>query len=216
MLNIQKFVFNPFAENTYIIWEVESLECAIIDPGCSDEIETQQLIKFIQNNNLKPKYLINTHCHIDHILGVNEVLENFQIKYLAPEKDLHLLEHSVSQAEMFSLQIDEVKKPDEYLTENSEIVLGSEKLICLFTPGHTPGEYCLYSSNNKFCITGDVLFQQSIGRTDLWGGNYNQLIDSIQTKLLTLPDDTVIYPGHGDSSTIGEEKKFNPFLQNTK
>ncbi len=214
MLNIQKFVFNPFSENTFVLWDDESLECMIIDPGCSDISEENELFDFIKSKNLKPKYLINTHCHIDHILGVNSVLNKFKVKYLAPEKDLPLLERAVSQAEMFGLYIDEIKKPNEYLSEENELQLGNENIKCLFTPGHTPGEYCLYSESNKICITGDVLFQQSIGRTDLWGGNYNQLLDSIKTKLLSLPDDVTIYPGHGNESTIGEEKILNPFLKN--
>ncbi|MCS7053932.1 MAG: MBL fold metallo-hydrolase [Ignavibacterium sp.] len=214
MLEIKKFIFNPFSENTYVLWEKESLECMIIDPGCSDEDEEYELFDFIESNNLKPKYLINTHCHIDHILGVNSVLNKFKIKYFAPEKDLPLLEHAISQAEMFGLRIDEIRKPDEYLSEELILKIGNEKIRCLYTPGHTPGEYCLYSDSNKICITGDVLFQQSIGRTDLWGGNFEQLLKSIENKLLTLPDEVVIYPGHGDVSTIGEEKKFNPFLKN--
>lgn len=214
MLNIQKFVFNPFSENTLVLWDTESLECMIIDPGCSDISEENELFDFIESKNLKPKYLTNTHCHIDHIIGVNSVINKFKIKYLAPEKDLPLLERAVSQAEMFGLYIDEIKKPDEYLSEESDLKLGEEKIKCLFTPGHTPGEFCLYSESNKICITGDVLFQQSIGRTDLWGGNYEVLLNSIKTKLLNLPDDVTIYPGHGESSIIGEEKKFNPFLKN--
>lgn len=214
MLNIQKFVFNPFSENTFVLWDVESLECMIIDPGCSDISEENELFDFIESRNLKPKYLINTHCHIDHIIGVNSVLNKFKIKYLAPEKDLPLLERAVSQAEMFGLKIDEIKKPDEYLSEESDLKLGNENIKCLFTPGHTPGEFCLYSESNKICITGDVLFQQSIGRTDLWGGNYEQLMESIKIKLLNLPDDVVIHPGHGESSTIGDEKRFNPYIKN--
>lgn len=214
MLNIQKFVFNTFSENTYVLWDDESFECMIIDPGCSDISEENELFDFIEEKNLIPKYLINTHCHIDHIIGVNSVLNKFKIKYLAPENDLPLLDHAVSQAEMFGLYLDEIKKPDEYLSEESDLKLGDENIKCLFTPGHTPGEFCLYSETNKICITGDVLFQGSIGRTDLWGGNYSQLIQSIKTKLLALPDDVVIYPGHGDNSTIGEEKKLNPFLKN--
>jgi glyoxylase-like metal-dependent hydrolase (beta-lactamase superfamily II) len=214
MLIIKKFVFNPFAENTYLIWDVDSLETMIIDPGCSDSTEENELFSVIELEKLKPKYLVNTHCHIDHIIGVNSVLKRFDVKYLAPEKDLPLLEHAPSQAEMFGLYIDEIKHPDEYLSEESDLKLGNENIKCLSTPGHTPGEFCLYSESNKICITGDVLFQQSIGRTDLWGGNYEQLLNSIKTKLLNLPDDVVIYPGHGENSTIGEERNSNPFLIN--
>ncbi len=214
MLSIKKFIFNPFSENTYLLWDNKTLETMIIDPGCSDGEEENQLFNFIESNKLIPKYLVNTHCHIDHVLGVNSILKKYKIKYLAPEGDLPLLNHAVSQAEMFGLRIQEIKNSDEFLSEDSILFLGDERIQCLFTPGHTPGEYCLYSPTNKICITGDVLFQHSIGRTDLWGGNYNQLINSIKTKLFTLPDEVVIYPGHGEVSTIGDEKKFNPFLNN--
>jgi glyoxylase-like metal-dependent hydrolase (beta-lactamase superfamily II) len=212
MLYIHKFVFNPFAENTYLIWDNELLETAIIDPGCSDSSEQKTLFNYIEKNNLKPKYLINTHCHIDHILGVNAIVKNYNVNYIIPEYDLPLLKHAISQAEMFGFRIDEIKQPDEFLSEDYKITLGKEFINCLFTPGHTPGEFCLYSEKYKFCITGDVLFKQSIGRTDLWGGDYDQLISSIKTKLLPLPDDVTIFPGHGETSTIGEEKKLNPFF----
>ena len=214
MLSLKKFVFNPFLENTYLIWDTETLEAMIVDPGCSDSNEEKELFDFIEKNNLIPKYLVNTHCHIDHILGVNSVLKRYKIKYLIPEEDLPLLNMAVSQAEMFGLQIDTIANPDEYLKEDFVMKLGDQIIRCLFTPGHTPGEFCLYSEQNKVCITGDVLFNQSIGRTDLWGGNYSQLIESIKSKLLTLPDDVTIFPGHGEYSTIGEEKKLNPFLVN--
>lgn len=214
MLEIKTFVFNPFAENTYLLWDRESKDTMIIDPGCSDDLEEKYLFDFIESNDLIPKFIVNTHCHIDHILGVNSVKKKYNVKYLAPEKDLPLLDHAKSQAEMFGLTIDEIQKPDQYITEELKLFLGNQEIIFLFTPGHTPGEYCLYSEKNKICITGDVLFQQSIGRTDLWGGNYSQLIESIKTKLLTLPDDVVIYPGHGEASTIGDEKESNQYLKN--
>lgn len=212
MLNINKFVFNPFFENTYLIWNTITYDALIIDPGCSNNEEENVLFDFIFSNKLNLKYLLNTHCHIDHILGVNSVLNKFNLKYFIPEKDLPLLQNSKEQAEMFGLLFREINTPIEFLSEELHFALGDEKLKCIFTPGHTPGEYCFYSETNKFCITGDVLFKQSIGRTDLWGGNYEKLIKSIKTKLLILPEDVIIYPGHGEKSTIGEEKKMNPFL----
>ncbi|BDQ02111.1 MBL fold metallo-hydrolase [Ignavibacterium sp.] len=214
MLKIHSFEFNPFNENTYLLWDDETKETAIIDPGCYDEFEKSELKNFIEEQNLIPKLLINTHCHIDHILGVSFIKENYDVIYLIPEKDLPLHKNASSQGQMFGFDLEELPEPDEFITEEKIIRLGQEELKPLFTPGHTAGEYCFYSEKNKICITGDVLFHQSIGRTDLWGGDYDTLIQSIRTKLLTLPDDTRIFPGHGIDSTIGIERKQNPFLTN--
>jgi len=156
--------------------------------------------------------LINTHCHIDHILGCRFIKEKFNPVYYAPEKDIPLLEHASDQAQMFNITISVPPKPDELITEKTGLYLGKSKLSFLFTPGHTPGEYCIYLELEKICITGDVLFNESIGRTDLWGGDYNNLINSIKSKLFVLPDDITIYPGHGEESTIGHEKQYNPFI----
>lgn len=212
MIQVNVFTFNPFAENTFIVWDDVTNEAAVIDPGVSTVDEQKVLTDFISKNELNIKYLINTHCHIDHILGCSFVKKKYNPLYLVPEKDLVLLEHSQQQAQMFDLDFEEPPKPNIFITEDSDISIGNSRIIFLFTPGHTPGEYCLYFEKEKICITGDVLFKEGIGRTDLWGGNYNTLINSIETKLLTLPDDVVIYPGHGESSTIGYEKQYNPFL----
>ncbi len=214
MLQIQSFEFNPFNENTYLIWDDETKIAAVIDPGCFDDYEQSELKNFIDENNLIPTLLLNTHCHIDHVLGVSFVKQNYDVRYLIPEKDLPLHMNAVSQGQMFGFELEELPNPDEFITEDKIIKIGTEELTPLFTPGHTPGEYCFYSKKHKICFTGDVLFHQSIGRTDLWGGDYDTLITSIQTKLLTLPDDTRIFPGHGIASTIGIEKKQNPFLTN--
>lgn len=212
MLVIKKFIFNPFSENTYIVWDEKTYEGMVVDPGCSESSEESQLEDFITNRNIKVKYLIITHCHIDHLLGCKFVKDKFSPLYLTPEKDIKLLENTDKQASAFGLEIEMPPLPDNYLSENSKISLGNYKVKVLSTPGHSPGEHCLYFENEKFCITGDVLFQNSIGRTDLWGGDYSALMDSIKNKLLVLPDEVIIYPGHGESSKIGIEKKGNPFL----
>ena len=201
-----------FSENTIIIWDDKSGDAAIVDPGTSSSTEENELLSFISSKDLRIKYLINTHCHIDHILGCSFVKEKFNPVYYAPEFDLPLLDNAQQQAQMFDLDIDQPPIPDKLITEQTEIMIGESKLQFLFTPGHTPGEFCIYIGEEKICVTGDVLFKESIGRTDLWGGNYETLLNSIHEKLFLLPDDVVIYPGHGEPSTIGYEKQNNPFL----
>ena len=211
-MQIKKFTFNPFMENTFVVWDEKSHEAAVVDPGMSDEMEELEVKSFIEESKLDIKYLINTHCHIDHVLGCRFIKENYNPVYYIPEKDLPLYNNAGKQAEMFGIEMSKLPKVDKYLTEGEKLLLGKESFSNLYTPGHSPGEFCLYFDESKFCITGDVLFRESIGRTDLYGGDYNTLIESIKTKLLTLPDDIVIYPGHGDESTIGYEKLHNPFL----
>ncbi len=213
MLQIQRFVFNPFYENTYLIWDEDSKEAAVIDPGCFDESEKDALIKFIHANSLKIKYLINTHCHIDHIIGNSYIKEKYNPLFLAPEKDLFLLKSIVEEAGKYYIEVEPSPMPDEYLSENTLLNLGKNNCIIIETPGHTPGGTCLYFEKDKICFTGDVLFNRSIGRTDLSGGNYESLIDSVKDKLFTLPDDVKIYSGHESSSTIGDEKRYNPFFR---
>ena len=158
------------------------------------------------------KYLINTHCHIDHILGCRFVKEKYNPVYLAPELDLPLLKNAQKQADAFDIIMEDPPLPDQFINEESIINLGGSVGKFIFTPGHSPGEFCIYFKEEKLCITGDVLFNEGIGRTDLWGGDYKTLIDSIESKLFKLPDDVKIYPGHGETSTIGHEKFNNPFL----
>lgn len=213
MVKIKKFVFNPFSENTFIVWDDHTKECAVIDPGCSDEVEENELSEFIRSNSLIPKYLINTHCHLDHIWGSRFIKDKYNSEYLIPEDDLILLRNAGGQADMYNIQFNEPPEPDKFISENLNIFLGQSPIKFLFTPGHTPGEFCLYFPNENFCIVGDVIFKDSIGRTDLWGGNYDTLIDSITEKLLSLEDDVIIYSGHGEESTIGREREKNPFLK---
>lgn len=212
-LEIKKFVFSPFMENTYVIWDSDTKIGAVIDPGCSDDSERTELSNFIEEESIELKYLINTHCHIDHIFGNAFVINNYEVKFLAPEEDVFLLEKAVEQAEMFAVTMEPSPKPDEFIYDGMSIELGGIKNEFLFTPGHTPGEYSIYFEPDSLCITGDVLFREGIGRTDLWGGDMDTLLNSIKTRLFSLPDETVIYPGHGDESTIGHEKANNPFLK---
>jgi hydroxyacylglutathione hydrolase len=213
LIKIQKFTFNLFSENTFVLWDDEFKESVIIDPGCCDQSEERELSEFITDNDLTVKYLINTHCHIDHILGCEFVKQKFNPTYYAPELDLPLLQNATMQASFVGMDFSISILPDDYLSEDKKLNIGKSEISFLFTPGHTPGEYCIYIQNINACITGDVLFHDSIGRTDLWGGNYEMLIKSINEKLLSLPDETIIYPGHGESSTIDREKKSNPYLK---
>lgn len=213
MIQIKKFTFNIFSENTYILWDEETNESSIIDPGCFTDQEKTEIEDFITGKSLRVKYLINTHCHIDHIFGCEFVKGKFNPQYFVPELDIPFLENASLQAKMFGIDFTFSLSPDGFLDESKSLFLGKSELKFLFTPGHTKGEYCIYLPTEKICVTGDVLFYDSIGRTDLWGGDYETIIQSIKLKLLTLPDETIIYPGHGDISTILREKKFNPFLQ---
>lgn len=213
MIKVEKFVFSPFSENTFVIWDDETLEAIVVDPGCLDESEEDILTDFISKNDLKVAYLINTHCHIDHIFGCQFVKGKYNPHFLIPEKDLPLLQHAEKQAEMFGVEIKTPPQPDQYLSEELVLILNKSEIKFIFTPGHTPGEFCIYLEKEKILISGDVLFKESIGRTDLWGGNYDTLINSIQTNIFTLPDDIRVFPGHGDETTIGDEKKNNPFLK---
>ena len=210
-MKIKTFVFNPFQENTFILYD-NTGECAIVDPGCNSERENSILSEFISVNNLKPSYLLLTHAHIDHILGVSYVSEKYGlIPHLHPE-DRFLFSTGVSIAEMYGLEFTPPKNIIEELHESSIIKIGDSVLTVLHCPGHSPGGVCFYSETDNFLIAGDVLFNSSIGRTDLPGGDYAQLIESIQKKLMVLPDETIVYPGHSEYTTIADEKFNNPFL----
>jgi len=213
MLDIKKIVSGAFQENTYIIWDKKSLESAVIDPGCVSGEEEKIVEKFIHDNKLVVKYLIATHCHLDHVAGCKFIKEKYNPEYYIPEEDLPLHQNASQQAAAFRIQINTPPAPDKYITEETTLLLGNIKLEFIHTPGHTPGGYCIYIREYNKCITSDVLFYDSIGRTDLWGGDYETLIKSITDKLFVLPDNTEIYPGHGEKSTIGREKKDNPFFR---
>ena len=212
-MEINQITFNPFQENTFILWD-ETKECIIIDPGCYEKNEKEYLSNFIESNNLKPVKLINTHCHIDHILGNKFVSEKWKIDLYMNKKDLPLLEGAGDIAKMYGFENYKGSPYPKYFLEEEEVLeFGNSKLGILFTPGHAPGHICLFNKEESFIVSGDVLFNGSIGRTDLPGGDFDTLIESIKTKLMTLQDETIVYCGHGPSTSIGRERLSNPFLQ---
>ncbi len=213
-MKVKKFEFNMFGENTYIVFDEHSRQAAVIDPGMLNQRENSVFSDFINDNKLIVKYLIATHIHIDHVLGIEYVEKSYGVGLSASEQDAFLAKRVAQQAEMFHLPIkvpEEIKLADR-LTEGDTLPLGNDSLKVLNVPGHSPGSIALYSSKSGIVFTGDALFKSSIGRTDLPGGDYAQLIQAIQSKLLTLPDNTVVFPGHGPSTTIGQEKAFNPYV----
>ncbi len=211
-LIVHAITFNPFEENTYIIGSDQG-DCIIIDPGCSDQAERDELIRFIKNLQWNPIKLINTHCHIDHILGNAFVASTYQLGLEIHEGELPVLQAGTTVANMYGVPYEVSPSPSHFIEEGDDVFIDGGKLNVLFTPGHSPASICLYNAEDGWLIGGDVLFYESIGRTDLPGGNYETLINSIKTQLFTLPDNTIVYPGHGVQTTIGYEKMFNPFLQ---
>ncbi|MDA3952118.1 MAG: MBL fold metallo-hydrolase [Bacteroidales bacterium] len=211
MTKIKIFVFNSFQENTFLLYD-ESNECIIIDAGCNNEKEFHQINNFISENNLTLKFIINTHCHIDHILGNAYLVNKYGVESIANKEDLPLLERSNDMAAAFGLDIQEPPIPSRFVNEGEEIKFGNTILLVKHVPGHSPGSIALYNEHEKFVIVGDVLFKGGIGRTDLPGGDYDTLIASINKKLFTLNDEVIVYPGHGESTTIGNEKSDNPFF----
>ena len=211
-MKIKSFTFNPFQENTYVIYD-ETKECIIIDPGCYTKEEQTTLKQFIISEELKPVKLINTHCHIDHILGNKFASEEWDIELYMHKADLPLLENAGNIGKMYSLENYEGSPyPKKFLYDGDILTLGKSSFEILFTPGHAPGHICLYSQDNNLLISGDVIFQKSIGRTDLPGGDYDTLIQSIINKIFPLPNETQIFCGHGPSTNLGFEKEHNPFL----
>ncbi len=211
-MEIQHFTFNPFQENTYLLIN-EKKECIIIDPGCYFEEERKQLQNYIEKEGLKVTRLLNTHCHIDHVLGNKLVVTTYGVGLEIHPLEKLLLDRSPEIGKMYNIPFDPSPEPVRFLEEGEKITFGDDELEVLLTPGHSPGSVCFYSSAGKFVIGGDVLFFQSIGRTDLPGGSHQTLLNSIREKLFVLPDDVTVYPGHGQSTTIGYEKQHNPFLQ---
>jgi glyoxylase-like metal-dependent hydrolase (beta-lactamase superfamily II) len=210
-MKIETFVFNPVQENTYVLFD-ESGACAIVDAGCMNDKEFAKLDAFIQANNLKPVKLINTHCHFDHIFGVEKCREAYGLKWEAHPGDSFLVETAPAQGAMFGLSIKKVEPADVELSEGDTVQFGNCSLKVIFVPGHSPGSICFYEEHEGVMITGDVLFKGSIGRTDLPQGDYDTLIDGIKSKLMVLPNEVVVYPGHGPSTSIGDEKANNPYL----
>ena len=210
-MEIYKLVFNPIDENTYILAD-KSGDCAIIDCGCYDKMESDQLEKLITEKNLNPVLLLNTHCHLDHIFGNKFMLEHYNLRTYSSELEEFNRINAVQHSMLYGMTMDEPPEPAGFLTDNQIISFGSNPLIALHVPGHTSGSIAFYSKENGVVFTGDALFSGSIGRTDLPGGNYETLINSIKNKLFVLPSSTIVYSGHGEQTTIGKEMSTNPFF----
>ena len=214
-MEIAIFQFSLFGINTYLVWDSDTKECAVIDPGMSTREEEQAIVNFIAEKGLSLRQIINTHLHIDHIAGIPFLQQKYNAKVLAHKGDEFMATGMMLKAQNsgFGLNLPlENIEISEYLKGGDTIKIGKEELKVLEVPGHSHGSIALYDQKDKWVITGDALFNGSIGRTDLPGGNYKELISSIESELLSLPDDTVVYPGHGPASTIGNEKRSNPFL----
>lgn len=212
MITVKGFMFNPVQENTYILFN-EQLICGIIDPGCYSSAERKELRDFINEYKLSLNYLLNTHCHLDHVFGNKFVFDTFRTYLHIHEKEKPVLDYAPISGKNWNLPFDNYNDELILLKEGDIILLGEDKLTVLFTPGHSPGHVVFYCEAQKFIIGGDVLFKGSIGRTDLPGGNYETLLRSIRQQLFTLPEDVIVYPGHGAPTTIGYEKKNNPFFK---
>lgn len=212
-MQIAIFQFSLFGINTYLIFDPDTKECAIVDPGMSSPEEEKAIENFIADKGLKLTQIINTHLHIDHVAGIPYLREKYGAPILAHEGDKFLGQGLNQQARMFGLNLPLGNiEISEYIKDGDKIKIGNGTLEVISVPGHSKGSIALYDREGGYLISGDALFKGSIGRTDLPGGNYRELIDSIEAQLLSLPDETVVFPGHGPSSTIGEEKKSNPFL----
>ena len=211
-MNIAIFTFNPFAENTYVLYD-ESKECIIFDPGCSNRDEQQQLTDFIESNGLTPVQLINTHCHIDHVLGNKFISEKYNLPLTSHQGESVILAMQPQVSTMYGVPYDPSPEITIFLEDGDSVTFGNTKLKVFFTPGHSPASISFYNEEEGIVLGGDVLFQGSIGRTDLPGGDFDTLAKSIREKLFVLPDDVVVYSGHGPSTTIGVEKRTNPFVK---
>ncbi|MCC9136328.1 MBL fold metallo-hydrolase [Pontibacter silvestris] len=211
-MKVTCLTFNPFQENTYLLHD-DTNECIVVDPGCYEQHEREQLKKYIEDNSLKVTRLLNTHCHIDHVLGNKFVAATCKVGLEIHPEDEQTLRSVQVYAPAYGFPLYQEELPASFLKEGDVVKFGNTKLQIFFTPGHAPGHVVFYNEQEKIVVGGDVLFKNSIGRTDLPGGDFDTLIKSIRTKLFTLPDEVTVYPGHGPETTIGYEKKYNPFLR---
>jgi hydroxyacylglutathione hydrolase len=212
-MKIKTFEFNPLGVNTYLLYD-ETGESVVVDAACFFPEEYNLLLDFLMDNNLVIKHLVNTHLHFDHIFGVNALASRFDLKLQAHRADVVLLENLPLQLQMFGINTETDYRPEigSFLEEGDLVSFGNQQLKVLHLPGHSPGSIVLYNEKAKKILVGDVLFNGSIGRTDLLGGSFEQLTEGIRTKLFILPDETEVYPGHGPKTTIGQEREFNPFV----
>jgi glyoxylase-like metal-dependent hydrolase (beta-lactamase superfamily II) len=211
MLHLHRFTFNPFQENTYVVRHSDGT-CIIVDPGCHTASEQQHLNKFLQDNQLKPLAIVNTHAHIDHILGLDYLRSFHKIPFYLHPLELEVLEWAPQSGKMWGFDITEQEAPEHLLSSTGTLCVGNIQLEIRFCPGHSPGSVCFINPEDAWLIGGDVLFREGIGRTDLPGGNHHQLLQSIKAQLFTLPEHFNVFPGHGPETSIGHERLFNPFL----
>lgn len=212
MFDVKVFIFSPIQENTYVLWN-EQKSCIIIDPGCYFDAEKDELAAFIDNNGLKPALLLNTHCHLDHVFGNKWAAATYGLSLHIHPDEKELLDYAPTSGLMWNLPFDNYTGDLLYLREGDTIALGEDLLEIVLIPGHSPGSVGFYCKQQGFIISGDVLFRMSIGRTDLPKGSYPTLEKSIQQQLYTLPDNTIVYPGHGEATTIGFERANNPYVK---
>jgi len=210
-MKIERFTVNHLGENTYLVYD-DTRECAVIDPGCYSDDERKAITSRIAQLDLRPKYIINTHCHIDHVIGVNFLKKTYGIPFAANSADQYLLDKAEAFATVWKWKLDGEISIDIDCTEGTEFHIGNSILKCAATPGHTPGGMVIYSEQDKFMMTGDTLFKGTIGRTDLPGGDYDTLIASIRNRLMRFDSLYNVHPGHGESTTIGVEAGENPFI----
>ena len=211
MLSIEPLVFNSFQVNTYLIRN-EKGDCMVIDPAFYSPDEIKSFDHYITSKGLTVIGQLNTHCHVDHVFGVKHMQTTYKCPLRAHPDELSLLHNAPLMGEMFGLQVEALSGIDKPISDGEIIAVGEDSLRAILVPGHSPGSLSFYAAEAEFVVTGDALFQGSIGRTDLPGGDYDTLISSIQNRLLTLPPGTTVYPGHGDPTTVGEEASSNPFL----
>ncbi|MEN8157876.1 MAG: MBL fold metallo-hydrolase [Bacteroidota bacterium] len=211
MIRTEAITFNDFQVNTYLVWD-ETGECLVVDPAFYSVEEQQQLAAFITGKGLTIAGQVNTHCHVDHILGVRFMKTKYGSAFRAHAEESKAAANVSLMGDLFGWSVEPLEDIDEFIRDNQTIGVGNRSLQCIHVPGHSAGSLAFYSAEGGFVITGDALFQGSIGRTDLPGGDYDTLIASIRDRLLVLPPETVVYPGHGPSSTIGGEIAENPFL----
>ena len=213
MLKVKCFVCNTFCENSYVVYDDNMKECAIIDAGFYYGDEEDAVAHFIESNNLKIKHLINTHLHLDHCFGVTYISERYGVELSADNSDEMLLNLIPQQCEMFGIKLNApVPKLKNIIKEGDKIEIGNYSLTAISVPGHSPGSLCYYCKEEGILFSGDVLFKESIGRTDLYGGSYKALNENITSKIFTLPENTIVYCGHGPTTTIEHEKEYNPFF----
>jgi glyoxylase-like metal-dependent hydrolase (beta-lactamase superfamily II) len=211
MLYLKSFSFNPFQENTYVVYNDKG-EAFIIDPGNYTSSENEELKNFISSKNLRPTRLLLTHAHIDHILGARFIYDTYKLLPEVNKNDLYFIENMVRSGNTYGIPCEACPQPEKYINDGDKIMLGEYRFDCIFTPGHSPGSISFYNEQNKILISGDVLFHGSIGRTDLPLGDHETLLSSIRQKLFTLPPEVKVYSGHGSATSIGFEKENNPFF----